>query len=227
MFFALGFVSVTLFAIFYRKKFNLSGKKALLTVLLLYPPVVLWMFILCWAETGFQHFGGNNIVRIFVWVPLFAIPVAKILKIDIRDMLNFVAPLPCAVHGISHYGCIFEGCCYGYPVSWGIWNPTTLDYRFPIQPIEATVAVLVIVVTVLYTKKKNYSRMANAYPVMLVLFGSTRFFLEFARDNEKLFWNISALAIHAFVMFVVGVVWLFFVHFKRKNEQALTNQTNA
>ena len=44
---------------------------------------------------------------------------------------------------------------------------------------------------------------------MLILFGSTRFLLEFLRDNEKLFWGISNLAIHAFIMFVVGVVWYF------------------
>ena len=223
LFFALGFVSVTLFAYFYRKKYNLSIKQALLTVLMVYPPVVLWMFVLCWAETGFKSFGGNNIVRIFVWVPLFALPVAKILKIDIRDMLNFIAPLPCAVHGISHYGCIFEGCCCGYPSAFGIWNPIHQDYRFPIQPIEATVAVLVIVVTVAYAKSKNYSKAANSYPVMLILFGSTRFFLEFARDNEKLFWGISNLAIHAFVMFVVGLVWLLILRLRKTKEGAVND----
>ena len=209
LFFALGFVSTSLFGFFYRKKIGLSIKKALLAVVMIYVPSVIWMFLLFWAESGFQTFGGNNIVRVFVWVPLFALPVAKILKVDVRDMLNFIAPLPCAVHGISHYGCIFEGCCYGYPSNvFAIWNPELHEYRFAIQPIEATIAVLVIVATVLYTSQMKFSKTANAYPVMLILFGSTRFFLEFARDNEKLFWGISNLAIHAFIMFIVGIVWL-------------------
>jgi prolipoprotein diacylglyceryltransferase len=38
------------------------------------------------------------------------------------------------------------------------------------------------------------------------MFGSTRFLLEFARDNEKLFWGISNLAIQAFIMLVVGIM---------------------
>ena len=49
----------------------------------------------------------------------------------------------------------------------------------------------------------------EAYPLMLILFGYSRFFLEFARDNEKLFLGISSLAIHAFIMGIVGTVWYF------------------
>ena len=221
LFFVLGFVSVTVFAIFYRKKFGFSLKKTLLTVVLVYFPVVAWMFFLCWAESGFKEFGGNNIVRIFIWVPLFALPVAKLLKIDFKDMVNFLAPLPCAVHGIAHYGCIFGGCCYGYPSDFfAIWNPVLREYRFAIQPIEATVAVAIIVLVVIYTREKKFDRSAQAYPIMLMLFGSTRFFLEFLRDNDKLFWGISNLAIHAFVMFVVGVIWFFLERHNQKKKQA-------
>ena len=210
LFFALGFVGVTLFGYFYRKKFNLSVKQAVLSVLLVYPAVVAWMFFLYWAESGFKNFGGNNIVRIFIWVPVFAWPASRILKIEFKAMLNFIAPLPCVVHGISHFGCIFEGCCCGYPSSvFAIWNPAFKEYRFAIQPIEAIVAIGVIVITVLYTRSKGYRSDSCAYPLMLILFGSTRFLLEFLRDNEKLFWGISNLAIHAFVMFVVGIVWFF------------------
>ena len=79
-------------------------------------------------------------------------------------------------------------------------------------------AVAVIVLIVLYTREKHYRRDALAYPLMLILFGSTRFALEFFRDNEKLFWGISSLAIHAFVMFVVGVIWYFVErHYRKKH----------
>ena len=39
---------------------------------------------------------------------------------------------------------------------------------------------------------------------MLMLFGGTRFFLEFLRDNEKVLWGCSALAFHALLMLFVG-----------------------
>ena len=223
LFFALGFVSVSIFAFIYRKKFGISWQQVLIIVPAVYVPVVVWMFFLFWAESGFKEFGGNNIVRIFIWVPLFALPVAKILKIPFKNMVNFLAPLPCAVHGIAHFGCIFEGCCYGYPATgFAIWNPATRDYRFPIQPIEAIVAIMIIVLVVIYTRSKKYAQEAQAYPIMLMLFGSTRFFLEFLRAGDKLFWGISSLAIHAFVMFVVGVVW-YFVERHIQKKKALNN----
>ena len=223
LFWAFGFIGVFLLAFFTCKKFGIKRKQVAIIVPAVYIPVVAWMFFLYWAESGFTHFGGNNIVRIFIWVPLFAWPVAKILKIDFKQMVNFLAPLPCAVHGISHFGCIFEGCCYGYPTEYfTIWNPALHEYRFAIQPIEATVAILIIAFIIIYDRQKQYSRDANAYPLMLILFGSTRFAMEFMRDNEKLFWGISNLAIHAFVMFVVGLVWLLIVWIIRKKKAKQT-----
>ena len=52
---------------------------------------------------------------------------------------------------------------------------------------------------------------------MLMLFGYTRFFFEFARNNEKLFWGISELALHALLAGIVGTVSYFIVknHLKK------------
>ena len=44
--------------------------------------------------------------------------------------------------------------------------------------------------------------------IFLILFGVTRFFLEFLRDNQKVFGNVSILALHCVLMVVVGAVWL-------------------
>ena len=68
-------------------------------------------------------------------------------------------------------------------------------------------------------KKRNYVPDGLEYPVMLVLFGSTRFLFEFLRDNEKMFWGISNLAIHALFMFVVGIIWIIVA--KKKSETKL------
>jgi len=43
---------------------------------------------------------------------------------------------------------------------------------------------------------------------MFTLFGSTRFILEFFRDNEKIWHNVSELALHAMATFIIGVVML-------------------
>ena len=208
IFFALGFVSVMSGLIWFGRKLDLPVKKIVVTVLIVYPIVVLWMFIMCWMESGFTAFGGNNIVRIFVYVPLVGLPVARWLNIDRKKMLSLLSFGPLLVHGISHFGCIFDGCCSGYPSQWGVYNPFYRDIRFPIQPIEALTAVAIVIYLFRRAKKRNYIPDGLEYPIMLVTFGSTRFGFEFLRSGEKMFWGISNLAIHALFMFVVGVIWI-------------------
>ena len=208
VFFALGFVSVMTGLVWFGRKLDLPVKKVVITVLIVYPVVVLWMFVMYWIESGFTAWGGNNIVRIFVYVPLVGIPVARLLQIDKRKMLSLLSFGPLLVHGISHFGCIFCGCCSGYPWKYGIYNPTYQDYRFPNQPIEALGAVAIVIYLFYRANKRQFIPDGREYPIMLVAFGSSRFLFEFLRSDDKLIWGISNLAIHALFMFVVGLIWL-------------------
>ena len=115
IFFFGGFVGLTTYNLIVAKKYGLKKWKALLFTVIVYSVSVAWMFFLYWAETGFKVFGGNNIVRIFIWVPVFAYPAAKLLKIDYLTGCDFISPCVCINHGIAHLGCIFAGCCYSYP----------------------------------------------------------------------------------------------------------------
>jgi hypothetical protein len=208
IFFALGFVSVMVGLLWFGKKLEFPLWKIAVTVCTVYPLVVLWMFVMFWMESGFTRWGGNNIVRIFIYVPLIGLPVAKLLKLDQKKALSLLSFAPLMVHGVSHFGCIFFGCCNGYPCSFGVYNPFYQDIRFPIQPIEALTAVAIVIFLFLRARKKKYEPDGYEYPLMLVLFGSTRFIFEFFRDNIKMFWGISNLAIHALFMFVVGLIWI-------------------
>lgn len=216
-FFALGFVSVFLFVFFIGKKMEIKTWKIAATVLTVYPLTVLWMFVLYWIETGF--FGGNNIVRVFIYIPIIAYPMAKTIEIPYKKVLSMIALGPVAVHAVSHFGCMFEGCCNGYIQQWGIYNPVTGALHFPTQPIEALIALLIVFYLLFRAKKRNYVPDGLEYPVMLVLFGSTRFVCEFLRDNEKLWLGCSSLAFHALFMFVVGIIWIIIA--KRKSEEKL------
>ena len=118
---------------------------------------------------------------------------------------------------------MFTGCCGGYPSSWGLYNVATYDIRFPIQPIEALIAIALIVFLLIRAKKLNYVADGREYPLMLVIFGSTRFGCEFLRDNDKIFCGISNLALHALFMFVVGVVALVIIN-KKQNKVQILNQ---
>ncbi|MBQ7647129.1 MAG: prolipoprotein diacylglyceryl transferase, partial [Clostridia bacterium] len=170
----------------------------------------------------FTFFGGNNIVRVFVWVPVFAYPAAKLLKIDWRRGCDFISPCVCINHGIAHLGCIFAGCCYSYPMENGVFNPTLsggteIVKTFPIQPIEAIVALIIAFYIARREWKKNYKTDGLSIPIMLMLFGYSRFFLEFARDNNKVLFGISDLAIHALICGIMGTVMYFILRKKSGN----------
>ena len=217
MFHVFGFILTVVYGLVFHKKFKLPLGKTILFIVTVFPIAYAFMWFLFWVASGFKAW-GNNIVRVFIWIPFIGLPFAKLYKLDFKVIIEFLAPIPCIIHGIAHYGCIFEGCCYGYPSNPGIWNPVLEDYRFPIQIIEATVATIIVVLTILRIRHFGYSGQSKAYALMLIMFGSTRFILEFFRDNTKVIWGISNLALHALLMFVVGL-FFFFMPFDKFREE--------
>ena len=204
IFFVAGFVAVFLYALFNCKKYKIEKWRALLYIVIVYSISVIWMFFQCWVENGFKGWGGNNIVRTFVWVPIAAWLAGKFLKIEWLRGCDFVAPCVPLVQAVSHWGCVFAGCCHGYSCSWGIYNPLLNENTFPCQPIEALAALAVVLIICRYEKKRNYNTNGMAYPLMLMLFGYSRFLLEFLRDNPKPILGISTLAVHSLFMALVG-----------------------
>ena len=204
IFFVAGFCAVFLFALFTCNKYDIPRMKALAFVVLVYTLSVVWMFTQCWIENGFRGWGGNNIVRTFIWVPVAAWLVGKFMKIEWSRGCDFIAPCVPMIQAVSHWGCIFAGCCHGYEFKWGIYNPGLDEKTFPCQPIEALVALAVVIFIYQYEKKNNYNTGGLAYPLMLMLFGYSRFLLEFLRDNDKVIFGISTLALHALFMAFVG-----------------------
>lgn len=205
---------------FYRKNYQLTKKQAGLIVLLFYPTSYLWMLIVTWAEIGFQKFGSNNIVRLYVWMPLLLLAVARIMKLDKKTVMDFIAPSCALQQAIAHTVCPFAGCCNGYEVDWGVWNPLLEKRTFPCQWLECLVAFFVFLFLRRYAKKTGYNSNGKVFPLFLITFGGTRFFLEFLRDNEKVFAHVSELAMHALMMVVVGAIWLLVMKRKEQKKNA-------
>lgn len=167
-----------------------------------------WMLRIGWAQTGFTRFGDNNIVKGYCFFAVFALIPAKLFKIDKKVVLDFIAPACALTQVTGHLSCNFAGFCHGYPWKYGIWNPVLHEYLFPNQFLESLVALAVCIACIRFAKKKDFRADGTVYPFFLVSFGATRFLLEFLRDNTKLFWGISDLALWALLMVVVGAVWL-------------------
>ena len=215
----IAFVAQLIFLIFYRKKYGITLLQSIITVLIVYPIAYFWMLVLTWMENGFQNWGANNIVRMYVYAPLICIGAAKLLKIPSRKMIDYLAPSMALQQIIGHSICPFVGCCHGYACSWGIWSPLTDERLFPNQWLECIVAALVFWYLLRTAKQEKYIGTGKVYAIFLLTFGGTRFLLEFLRDNDKLFLGISNLALHALFMVLVGTVWLMVLYEKNKQEE--------
>jgi len=214
------FISVFMMAPWLGRKVGVSRIKSFLLVLIIYPLMYAWMMIYFWMESGFKTFGGQHIVCIFVYAPLLAYVVAKILKIGYKEICFIVAPLFPLNHAVGHLGCFFAGCCRGYEANWGFYDPLQKIFYYPIQPIESAVALAIVITLLWIAKKKDYYPDPVFYPLMLVMFGSTRFILEFFRDNEKILWGCSSLSFHALFMVLVGGIAIIIIQ-KRKKQFVL------
>ena len=214
----LSLVSQIVFLILYRKAYGFSFKRAVLISVITYPILFFSMYFITWVENGFKGWGDNNIVRIYMWAPLLMLLFSKIFKVEFGRMCDYFAPSFALSHAIGHIGCPFAGCCHGYPCSWGIYNPVQHERLFPIQWIECLGALILCIYLVIYARKKGFECRGKVLALFLILYGSSRFIFEFFRDNTKLFWGISELAIWALLAFFTGCVMLLII--LRREHQA-------
>lgn len=213
-FYVLGFLSIFVFNGFYGKKYKIAPKKSVIFTIVSYALIYLWAYILAWVANGFE-WGHHNAIRVYIWMPLLLLFTGKLFKIDWKTACDYITPSTCIVYGIARLGCIFTGCCYGIPAEWGIYSCSAEHRCFPVQLCEAVTALLIAAIIIIIAKKKSYRVEGKLYPLMLIMYGGTRFIWEFFADNKKiLFGRISELAIWAFASFVIGIVWLILVYVK-------------
>lgn len=219
-FYVLGFLAIFIFNTFYGKKFNINKGKALLITVLSYLLIFGWAFVLAWVESLFTDWGHHNAVRVYIWMPALLFVLSKLMATDWKKLCDFITPSACIVYGIARLGCLFPGCCYGIPCQWGIYSRNAGAMVFPVQLCEAVTALILAVITIIMNRRKRYQADAKTYFIMLIPYGLSRFVWEFFADNEKVFLNISSLALHALLMSVVGAVMLIIFAAKKKKVTA-------
>ncbi|MBP5406748.1 prolipoprotein diacylglyceryl transferase [bacterium] len=197
-------IIVVMFFIWYSRKCRINAEKAFLLAILITPFTVSAMYIVA----NLDSIGGFNWVRAVIFMPVVIYLISLTIDLPFIKTMDFIAPAAALHHGISHIFCIFIGCCYGYPSSFGIWNEEQQDYLFPVQLFESATSLLIFCYLLWYAKRKKYDVHGISYGQFLFLFGLTRTFWEFFRDNTKIFWKISLFQYYSFAAFVLGLIWL-------------------
>ena len=149
---------------------------------------------------------------------------------DVADMAACLIPL---AHGFGRLGCLFAGCCHGKATDawYGIAHyDKYMEYvgtYVPVQLFEALFlfALSGLMLWLYFSAAKRKEKKFPLFPVYLIVYGVWRFFIEYARGDDRgetiVPWLTPSQLI-AVILFAVGVGyaivwWLFFSKKKNKN----------
>lgn len=170
---------------------------------------------LYYAASGMVFYGGLLCALLFMYI------YARVRKLPVRLYFNNVVLAFPVFHFMGRIGCAFTGCCYGIEyhgpvalqytqaqVSPGI-NDHIVDYpRFPVQPLEALLELLIFFVLLLFFLKKG--DLFPVTPSYLLMYSVVRFFDEFLRGDElRGFWGpLSTSQWISLAVFVITLIYL-------------------
>jgi len=150
-------------------------------------------------------------------------------KLPVRRYFNLTVVTFPLFHCFGRIGCTFSGCCYGieyhgpfslmYPaelITPGV-NDELADFpRFPIQPLEALLELILFVVLLLILIKKEDSFALT--PTYLLCYSVIRFCDEFLRgDSARGIWGpFSTSQWISLIIFVSTIIYLIVSARKKK-----------
>jgi phosphatidylglycerol---prolipoprotein diacylglyceryl transferase len=151
--------------------------------------------------------GGRTIIG-GVLAGWLAVEIAK-WRLGIRRSTGdlFALALP-AGEAVGRVGCFFNGCCYGVRsnIPWAVFQHGA--WRHPAQLYSALAAAAIF--GTLFALRDRMPREGDLFKLYLVLYGVSRFGLEFLRERNLAFGGLSLVQWVCVEMAVVAAVALSF-----------------
>lgn len=177
---------------------------------------------LTWYRSGFALDGYEQVANIavaFTVLPLVAWLCAKTFNLSVAFAGDITALTLLGFHTFGRSGCLFTGCCYGFPCEWGVYSFHTDANQFPVVLVESAFTLAIFVCILVRICRKGYTPDGKNLPYFLLFYGVCRFFSEMTRESTYdswLFWRISDVHVHMLLMAVVGGVLLWLVNRKER-----------
>ena len=203
----IGFLATLIYLYFVFPKYEVKRIRGFCLAACTYLTAYALMLVLFWIITG--NFGGQNVIRVFLFLPLILLLYSNAFDVDYKKSLDFAAPVLCIAQAFGKIGCTISGCCESYlEVSWGVYNPNAETKLFPVQIAEGITSIVIAIAVILIAARKDFRAGGRTMAWMWVMFGPTRVIWEFFRANEKLFWGLSELSLWSIALSIAGVLWL-------------------
>lgn len=157
--------------------------------------------VLFYIENG--YFGGMSYYGGILLMPLFCIGVAFLFRIPYSTLMDMCGAAAGGMLAVMRLQCVYFGCCNGITIQLS----ADKSFAFP-SPIVELITVLILMVIVLIIGK-NPKFKGKLYPIYLILYGVTRFALNWFRAGNSPFvlglphgnfWSIVAV--------LVACIWL-------------------
>lgn len=184
---------------------------------------MLWVILEIFLVSYVQYMIPGNLTRAFgalvgtedanyfavaYMAPLFLLLFCFLMRIHPLKQIDLVTVAFPVCLFFNKLGCFCGGCCKGMECSWGLYNYNGGRVEFPIQLVEAGLA-LGIFIFLLYWRKK--AKPGTLFPIYLILYSGTRFFSEFFRQEPNVLWIFKIYHILCLVGVIVGVAEYFLV----------------
>ena len=135
-------------------------------------------------------------------------------KWPVWKMADLVAPYLALGQSIGRIGCFLNGCCYGKPVSWGIYFPAHDEHLHPTQLYESVGLLLLFFVLKNFQKSTKFD--GQVFLLYLLSAVTLRFFNEFFRaDHDNIFFGLSIFQLVCISIFI-GASYVY-THLNRRS----------
>lgn len=166
-------------------------------------------------QGGLIYYGG------FIGAFLAGIVFARINKLSILGLADFVVSALPLGHAFGRLGCFLNGCCYG-SLSSLPWSVQQQDgNRHPVQLYEAVLNIVIyLLLFLVYRRRKQPGEILAVY---CIAYSLGRFLLEFLRGDERLGWHGFTFAqLISLAIFSAGLI-LAAVLFKKRGSNPKNN----
>jgi phosphatidylglycerol:prolipoprotein diacylglycerol transferase len=158
-----------------------------------------------WTALLDPRVGGKALLGgvVFGWMGVVLAKRYLGIKRGTGDLFALALP---AGEAVGRIGCFFNGCCYGTvcDLPWAVEQHGAL--RHPAQLYTALISLGIFLLLLKYRAK--LPREGDLFKLYLLLFGSSRFLLEFLRQNDTFWFGLTPMQWFCLELMVVAGITL-------------------
>ena len=187
------------------RKLNLPIWKLVIFTLAIVPIGMFCGKLMRLVEAGTWE--GVSYYGALLFAPFPMLLVGLLLRVKPVDTLTMCAPAGCVTLFFLKIQCKITGCCYGRILRY-LENGRLV--RFPSQIVEMIVGIILLFVIMRIIQSEKQRKFVYAW--FLLLYGSTRFFLNLLRDTEPFVLGLSAGCFWSLIACIIGGGALYLGH---------------